>query len=440
MPNDIHPPHHRSAFRLARALWGRRKWLALLAFAAPFAACVSLIMAMPDFFRASATVLVKQEQVSESMARSFAATSELEPRLQTISQEILSRARLLELINRYDLYPTLREKAAPEVVVERMRKDIRLEQRKEVDQRWGRSVTVAFTLSYQGWEPRTVAQVVNTLAALYVEENEKMRGNLAAGAQSVGAVDNLTRLKRELAELRTRFSDKYPDVIRLKAEIAVLERERAQMERARAGTAPVQAQTPDFNTMERELDALGKKEQHLQETIAATPPRGGSTLRREQELERLRRDQAATTELRVALQQRHEQARLAQDLRPDRGEQFRILDPALAPNEPVAPSRLRLILMALILSLGMAGVVMLLAEQLDTSFHRLDELWGYTSLSVLASVPRIVTRADTWRGWLRFGVLSVVAVAGLTLLVQVAYSLGERSEQLVWMLAQRGGS
>lgn len=397
-------------------------------------------MAMPDLYRATATVLVRQEQIPETMARSFSATGELEPRLQTISQEILSRSRLRGLIARFDLYPKMRRKADhnPEDVIERMRRDIRLEQRKEVDQRWGRSVTVAFTVSYQGWEPRTVADVANTLASLYVEENEKLRQHLVAGAQSVGAVDDLTRLKRELIELRTRFSDIYPDVVRVKAQIAALERERAQTGRAGAETSPAHPETPGLRALEHEIDALAEREQRLQEAMGAVSPRGGSALKHEQELERLRRDREATEELRVSLRQRHEQARLAATSAGDKGEQFRILDPAIPPSDSVAPNRIRLILMALILSLGFAGAVVLLVEQLDTSFHRLDELWAYTSLPILASIPRIVTRGDTWRGWLRFGFLSVLAGAGLALLIRTSYSLGQSTEPLVWMLVQRG--
>lgn len=440
MAHEPNTPRRRSTFKSARAVWGRRKWLAILAFCAPFSALVSLIMAMPELYRATATVLVRQEQVPEAMARSLAATSEVEPRLQTISQEILSRSRLQNLITRFDLYPKLRRRAGynPEDAIERMRRDIRLEQRKEVDQRWGRSVTVAFTLSYQGWEPRTVAQVANTLAFFYVEENEKLRKHLVAGAQSAGAVDDLTRLKRELAELRTRFSDRYPDVIRVKAEIAALARERAQVDRTSAEAPPANAQTPDLKALERELAALAQKEQRLREAIAATSQRSENALRREQELERLRREQVATKGLHASMQQRHEQARLAETLKQDGGEQFRILDPAIPPNDPVAPSRIRLILMALILSLGFAGALVLLAEQLDTSFHRLDELWTYTNMPILASVPRIVTRADTWRGSLRFGLLSILAGVGLVLLVRVSYALGRSTEQLVWMMVQRG--
>ena len=40
----------------------------------------------------------------------------------------------------------------------------------------------------------------------------------------------------------------------------------------------------------------------------------------------------------------------------------------------------------------------MLAETLDTSFHSVDELRGFTSVPVLSSSPRIVTEADRQRG------------------------------------------
>jgi hypothetical protein len=95
-------------------------------------------------------------------------------------------------------------------------------------------------------------------------------------------------------------------------------------------------------------------------------------------------------------------------------------------------------LMGLIMAFGIAGAAVLLAEQFDTSFHRLDELWAFTNMPVLTSVPRIVTWADTWRRWLGFGLVGILAVSGLALLVRASYFLGQASGQLVWMLAQRG--
>src|SRR3989338_1457282 len=100
-----------SGFEVIPALWSRRRWLAMGVFATSFSAAVPLVTALPSLYRSTATVLVKQEQVSETFVRS-SITGELEPRLHTITQEVLSRARLQELIISFDLYPDLRRRGS----------------------------------------------------------------------------------------------------------------------------------------------------------------------------------------------------------------------------------------------------------------------------------------------------------------------------------------
>src|SRR5438128_10156810 len=115
-----------SALEQALAVWTRRKWLGIVLFTLLFAAGASVTMSLPDIYRAMATVLVERHNVPETFVRS-SVTGELETRLQTISEEILSRARLEDLITRFALYPDLRQRAPMEAIVERMRRDIRLE-------------------------------------------------------------------------------------------------------------------------------------------------------------------------------------------------------------------------------------------------------------------------------------------------------------------------
>src|SRR5438552_6207641 len=292
-----------TVLELGLDIWSRRQWLAVVVFALTLAGTASIATFLPDIYRSTATVLVERHQVPETFVRS-SVTGELETRLQTISQEILSRARLEDLITRFGLYPDLRDRLPVEAVVEKMRRDIQLELKGVEQQMSGRNATVAFNLRYRGRDPETVAAVANTLASFYVEENSKLRErqasqttrflkdqlaeartrldvqearvrdfrarhagelpqqmgvNLATlerlqaqlhlnsanqlrardqrvrqqgesdAAGAAGAFDTvpakLARLKRELLDLRTRFSDKYPDVIRVKAEIAALERE-----------------------------------------------------------------------------------------------------------------------------------------------------------------------------------------------------------------------
>src|SRR5213593_1323259 len=102
------------------AIWSRRKWLAMLAFSGPMAVGMSLVAFLPNIYRSTATVLVDRQQVPEAFVRST-VTSALETRLHTISQEVLSRARLEDLINRFGLYVELRKQAPLEDVIARMR-------------------------------------------------------------------------------------------------------------------------------------------------------------------------------------------------------------------------------------------------------------------------------------------------------------------------------
>src|SRR5919201_4591106 len=146
-----------SGFDLVLAVWRRRKWLGLLVFLAILAGSLSFSLSLPALYRSTATVLVERP-VQETVVRP-AVTGELEARLQTISQEVLSRARLESLISRFDLYPELR-RAPKESVIEQMRRDIQLEPKVVVDQGSGaRLATIGFALSYRGTNPDTVADV-----------------------------------------------------------------------------------------------------------------------------------------------------------------------------------------------------------------------------------------------------------------------------------------
>ena len=515
----------------ALAVWSRRKWLAILVFAGPFAAAVSLVVFLPNIYQSTATVLVDRQQVPEAFVRPT-VTSELETRLQTISQEILSRSRLEGLITRFGLYPGLRNLESTEALVERMRSDIQLELRGVEPDKGGqrkgqRQATVAFAISYQGSDPRTVALVTNTLASFYIEENLKARerqatgtaeflkvqleemkkrldeqegrvsefkkrymgelpqqlqANLAtlgqlhaqlrlnsdnqirAGEQQqalakqladvasggpAGAPDasaaRLAKLKQELTELRARFSDKYPDVIRVKAEIDTLERELAEAKTDGTPETDSSPATPyvlrlkeALNHVEAEIKILKSGEERLRAAIAAYQQRVENTPRREQEFQELARDYETTKEQYHSLLKRHEEAQLAESMEQrQKGEQFRLLDPAVPSSEPAAPKRLRLIVMALMLSLGLAAGAVVLAEQLDTSFHTVDDLRGFSRVPVLVSIPRIVTETDTRRQHWRFRLMAGSAVLGLALIVGASYFVASGNEQLVSILAWR---
>ena len=162
-----------SAIHQALEILARRRWLGGMIFLGALVPGLSLIASLPDIYRAGATVLVERQQVSETFVRP-AVTDELEIRLHAISEEVMSRSKLRELIERFDLYPRQRATFSPEALVERMRRDISLDL-KGVEKTWDHGATVAFALGYRGRDPQKVADVANAVAALYVEQNMKAR-------------------------------------------------------------------------------------------------------------------------------------------------------------------------------------------------------------------------------------------------------------------------
>ena len=89
----------RNTLDLALAVLSRRKWLALIVLLLTLAGGVGVVAALPEIYKSTATVLIERQQIPDEFVQST-VTSTLETRLQTISQDILSRSRLEELINR----------------------------------------------------------------------------------------------------------------------------------------------------------------------------------------------------------------------------------------------------------------------------------------------------------------------------------------------------
>src|SRR6266851_7559569 len=219
-----------SILDLVLGVLSRRKWVGIVVFAVVLTAVASVATFLPDIYRATATVLVERHLVPETFVKS-SVTGEVEMRLQTISQEILSRARLVDLIRRLGLYPDLQDEV--EGAIQKMRRDIQLEL-KGVQQTSGRSATVAFNLSYQGRDPETAARVANALASLYVEENVRLREQQAAGTaeflrlQVAEAKKRLDEQEQRVRSFRTRFIGELPQ--QMAVNLATLERLQVQFD------------------------------------------------------------------------------------------------------------------------------------------------------------------------------------------------------------------
>lgn len=486
--------------------WRRRKWLLIVCFLSVFTVAVCLIAALPPLYRASTTTLFTQDGIAESLLKT-AATNELELRLGAIRQAVMSRTQLQEVIDAFDLYAPMKGGASPEAVINRFRKDIRIDQQASTEPQWGQHSTYAITISYQDWDPDRVAPVANELAARFRAENERIRtgqavrktefvreelaaaktrfeveerrindfknahmgelpeqqafnmatldrlnselrlngerqvhllerrdgalpvaGESGAGIGVTGltGIRRLEWLKRDLAERETRLTANHPDIIRLKAEIESLTRALAE-----GGAGQVARQRQDPADLEGELRSLRREEAGLREAIAGLVRTLEGTPRIEQELTRFAYEYETARDEYLVMLKHYQDAYLAESLETRQNQQVKIIEMAIPPDGPVAPDRPRLIFLGFMLAIGFAGVAVLLAEKLDRSFHSIAEIHRFTTLPVLASIPRVRTPADEWRSRARFGLLSVIVVAGLLALAGCSYYAGTHAEQLV---------
>src|SRR5437667_158586 len=132
----------------------RRRVLAIVPFLLVLAAAASLAFFLPGLWTARSLIMVDRPQVPESMVKST-VVSDLEGQLISMSQEIMSRPRLAAIIQRYNLYPRVRQSFGMDEAVERMRKDIKLEIQGDPERRRGREPrTMMFSVAYSTSNPR----------------------------------------------------------------------------------------------------------------------------------------------------------------------------------------------------------------------------------------------------------------------------------------------
>jgi len=135
----------------------RRKLSLVVPAALVFLLGVAVALFWPPVYKSTATILIEEQEVPTDFVMTT-VTSFAEQRIQQINQRIMSFSRLLEVIQQYGLYPELKESRTTEEIVEKMREDTALQpvSAEVIDRRTGRptAATIAFTLSYQGRNPR----------------------------------------------------------------------------------------------------------------------------------------------------------------------------------------------------------------------------------------------------------------------------------------------
>ena len=231
-------------------------------------------------------------------------------------------------------------------------------------------------------------------------------GPIAAGSgQGPGgavAMDSpvlrLRELGKMLTALQAEYKDNYPDIIALKQEIKAL--------KAQIGSTPVSKETRPIDPYLRELvrqreeskleiASLKERILRIKEQIKEYEARVEKAPAREQELMILNRDYGNLKENYRSLLDKKLNARLSGNLeKRQKGEQFRILDPANLPQKPETPDRVKIMWLALALGCGLGGGGVVALEFYRPVFRRSDEVESFLKLRVLASIPNFGSVSD----------------------------------------------
>ncbi|MBU4186558.1 MAG: lipopolysaccharide biosynthesis protein, partial [Proteobacteria bacterium] len=225
----------------------RRKFQFIIPGLLVFLIAVLISLILPPVYKSTGTILIEAQEIPQDLVRST-VTGYVEERLQAITQVVLSRARLIEIINRFGLYQDLKGRYPIEEIVEKMREDVIMEPiMTEMDKpRSGKSdsAIIAFTLSYEGKDPKQVAQVANLFVSLYLEENLRNR-------------EEKTRTTYEFLE---------EQLTKLREEIVIIEGKTAEFKKKHVNYLPELMQL-NLQTMEQLQRQIEAKEEQIKSLI-----------------------------------------------------------------------------------------------------------------------------------------------------------------------------
>ncbi len=221
----------------------RRRVVILCVFLLLLVIAVTVALTLPAVYRSTATILIKEQEIPQEFVRST-VTSFADERIQVISQQVMTRATLLDLVDRYNLYGNARQRETSEEIIDRMRRDIKLNLIGA--ERSGSQVksTIAFSLSYDSEVPANAQKIANELTTLYLNENVKNRQQKAAettsfiDAELTRVSEHISELEAQLSEFKARNQGRTPDLSlanlsnseRTNADIQRIERDILQFE------------------------------------------------------------------------------------------------------------------------------------------------------------------------------------------------------------------
>jgi polysaccharide biosynthesis transport protein len=240
----------------------RRKWQILIPAAIFTAASAYIVMSMPSVYKSVATILIEEQEIPAELVKST-VTSYADQRIQVISQQVMTRANLWQIIKDFNLFEKARQQNSSDALIERLRKNIKLDMISAdiVDRRSGQKTpaTIAFSVAYFGESPEQAQRVASQLTTLYLNENMKNRSQKASDTSNF-LEDEAKKLNDQIADLESRLATfKQKNVGRLPelSQLNLQLRDRAEA---------------DYTEVERQLAQVNERKFYLEGQLAQIKP------------------------------------------------------------------------------------------------------------------------------------------------------------------------
>ncbi|MGE3480691.1 MAG: GumC family protein [Gammaproteobacteria bacterium] len=191
------------------AVLKRRKLQLIVPTVLVFIATLGIAFGLPPVYLSTATILIEQQDIPQDLVRTT-VTSYATERIQVISQRVMTRDNLRTIIEKYDLYPEERQSAddiGEIIAMMRSNVSVRMVSAEVVDPKSGRAgkAAIAFDLSFESSNPEAAKQVVDEMVSLYLEENARMRSQMAADTSAFLA-EEANRLSVHIADLEAQLA------------------------------------------------------------------------------------------------------------------------------------------------------------------------------------------------------------------------------------------
>jgi len=474
----------------------RRRWLIIIPAILGIAAGFILSGLLPKKYTSHTLILVEQPAVSESYVKPV-VSEDLDQRLASMKEQILSRTRLQHLVEQFDPYRADGQRVPMEELVERMRKTITVTPLSAMAGTRSPELP-GFSVDVTMGDARLAQKICNEITSLFMEQNSRNRQQQAedttqflarqleeakvklddqdaklAAFQShyIGELPeddktNLTllmgmspqlevasqalnqarqdkaftesllnqqlatlnssketknpqtleqqlrNLQNQLQELEGHYTGKHPDVVKLKGDIAELQKKLedasahayahpSDPNEQRGGVAineppEIQQLRARLHQTDLAISQRIHEQEELQRQVKILQGRVQSSPMIQQQFKALTRDYQTALSFYNDLLKKRNESQMATELeRRQQGEQFRVLDPSSLPEKPSFPNRSLFGLgglgAGLALGLGMA----LIFELWNKSMWTKEDIEFYLRVPTLALIPSIELAAET---------------------------------------------